>query len=169
MKLTKNFSLQEFIYPNLFNEEKEKCIRYLDPRIVNACQIIREKVGKPITINNWHTGGDFRFSGLRPFDSAVGAMRSQHKFGRAADLKIQGMKGDEMRAVVRKYWSLLKGQITTIEDDTDTWLHIDCRWVTNPDILTVVPNPKKPAERGIMILEADLVSDAELAFYDGQD
>jgi hypothetical protein len=170
MKLTTNFWLQEFIYPTLFEDEGEKCIRYLDERIVKAAQIIRTKVGVSVKINDWHSGGNFKLSGLRPFDTTLGASRSQHKFGRAADLKIQGMNGDEMRDVVRRYWSDLKGLITTIEDDTDTWLHIDCRWQLNQEVLNTVPNPNKAKERGgIEMPVVEVVSDEELQFYGGWD
>jgi hypothetical protein len=43
----------------------------------------------------------------------------------------------------------LKDLITTIEDDTDTWLHIDCRWTFDSDTLFIVPNPNKPKTRGL--------------------
>lgn len=143
MEVSKNFVLQEFIYPKIFEDEGVKCIRYIDERIVKAAQIIRDYVGVPVTINNWHTGGNFTMSGLRPFNSKVGAKMSQHKFGRAIDVKVQAMNGEEMRDVIKKLFAIgsLKGLVTTIEDDTDTWLHLDCRWVENPNELLIVPNP----------------------------
>ena len=149
MALTKNFRIEEFVYPEIFNQYGEKAQWFVDKRIVQAAQLLRDKVGRSITINNWHSGGHYKESGLRMFDTDTGAKYSQHKFGAAADLKIDDMGGEEMRDVVKKYWLDLKGLISTIEDDTDTWLHIDCRWTFDPDTLFIVPNPNKPKTRGL--------------------
>lgn len=149
MALTKNFVIQEFVYPEMFEKYGEKAQWFIDKRIVQACQLLRDKVGRSITINNWHSGGHYKESGLRTFDTSTGARFSQHKFGAAADLKIDDMGGEEMRDVVKKYWPDLKGLISTIEDDTDSWLHMDCRWTFDPDTLFIVPNPNKPKTRGL--------------------
>ena len=122
MALSKNFVIQEFVYPEIFEKYGEKAQWFIDKRIVQACQLLRDKVGRSITINNWHSGGRYEESGLREFDTETGAKYSQHKFGAAADLKIVGMNGEEMRDIVKKYWPDLKGLISTIEDDTPTWL-----------------------------------------------
>ena len=154
MALTKNFVVQEFVYPDLFEQYGEKSQWFIDKRIVQACQFLREKLARPIKINDWHSGGHYKESGLRTFDTSTGAKFSQHKFGGAADLKIDDLGGDEMRQIIKRYWPDLKGLISTIEDDTDTWLHIDCRWTLDPDTLFIVPNPKKTTtDRGMEALD----------------
>jgi hypothetical protein len=147
MALTKNFIIQEFVYPELFDKYGEKSQWFIDKRIVQACQFLRDKLDRPIKINDWHDGGHYHESGLRMFDTETGAKFSQHKFGAAADLKIGDLSGEEMRDVVKRYWADLKGLISTIEDDTNTWLHIDCRWTFDPDTLFIVPNPNKSGTR----------------------
>ena len=149
MALSKNFVIQEFVYPEIFDQYGEKAQWFIDKRIVQACQLLRDKLGVPIKINDWHSEGRYKESGLREFDTETGAKYSQHKFGAAADLKIGDLDGEEMRDIVKKYWTDLKGLITTIEDDTPTWLHIDCRWTFDPDTLFIVPNPNKPKTRGL--------------------
>ncbi len=141
MKLTNNFYLQEFVPRDFYQENGDGSLKFIDQRIVLACQYLREKIGKPIIINNWHNDGEREFSGLRPFVCKVGVMYSQHKYGRAADLKCEGLSGEELRSVVKMYWGDLKKYITTMEADTETWLHIDCRWTANPDQLLIIPNP----------------------------
>ncbi len=168
MKLTNNFYLQEFVPRDFYNENQEGSLKFIDKRIVSACQFIREKIGKPITINNWLNGGERQFSGLRPFVCNVGVMYSQHKYGRAADLKCEGMNGEELRQVVKRYWEDLKQYITTIEADTENWLHIDCRWTDNPDELLIVPNPFKET-RGLEPIQLSKNGVYDIGEYDGWD
>jgi hypothetical protein len=127
--ITPNFDLREFIYKDIFAELGEQSVMLLDRRMILFAQALRAYIGKPVILNNWHTGGDRSFSGLRPFDSTVGAKFSQHKFGRAIDAQVPGMSGEELRDIVRnEYNRKFKNLITTIEQGTDTWLHADCRY-----------------------------------------
>lgn len=172
MALTKNFRIEEFVYPEIFKQYGEKAQWFIDKRIVQAAQLLRDKVGRSITINNWHSGGKRVESGLRMFDTDTGAKFSQHKFGAAADLKIEGvngafMSGEEMRDIVKLYWPDLKGLISTIEDDTDGWLHIDCRWTFDPDTLFIVPNPNKPKTRSLEAPD-DMDESSEYKVYSEQ-
>ena len=167
MALSKNFVIQEFVYPEIYAKYGENAQWFIDKRIVQACQFIRDKLERSVTINDWHLGGRYEESGLRAFDTETGAKYSQHKFGAAADLKIEGFDGDEMRDVVKEYWGELKGLITTIEDDTDTWLHIDCRWTFNPDALLIVPNPNKMKMRGLIVETANWNPSGRGASLDG--
>ena len=169
MKISNNFYIQEFVSRDFYNEHSDGSLKFIDQRIVLACQYIREKIAKPITINNWSDGGEREFSGLRPFVCKVGVAYSQHKFGRAADLKCDRMSSEEMRQLVKRYWPDLKKYISTIEDDTDGWLHIDCRWTENPEILNIVPNPFKASDRSLESAEVGSRGLGEIDEYDGWD
>jgi hypothetical protein len=149
MKLTKNFSLQEFVPPAMYKKWGDKSVQFIDMRIVYFAQALRDNLGMPIVINNWHTGGQYKESGLRAFNTPTGASMSQHKFGRAVDLKISDSKGvirNDSGAILRKHvqdnWDKYKQWITTTEADTDSWAHFDCRY-TGQDTLLIVPMPKK--------------------------
>lgn len=149
MQLTKNFILQEFVPKEIYQVWGEKSIQFLDFRIVEFAQLIRDNLGQRIVINNWHTGGQFNESGLRSFLTKTGTRMSQHKFGRAVDLKLVDLKnmplfdsGKILRQEVQKNWDVYKHLITTTEADTTTWAHFDCRYTGSDDLL-IVPMPKK--------------------------
>ncbi|MCD6379587.1 hypothetical protein J7M07_03995 [bacterium] len=82
MKVSKNFYLSEFIYPELLEI----------PRIL-------------------------------PFDDETGAALSQHKFGRAIDVKIAGIDVLEVQLDIKRNWLYYKDEgLTTIEDATPAWI-----------------------------------------------
>jgi hypothetical protein len=119
----------------------EKSIELIDNQIISIAQSIRDHFQLPCIINNWHDGGGFKESGLRKFLSKTGAAFSQHKYGRAIDVKIEGVQYqyDDIRKEIERYWkkfSLLG--LTTIESGTPTWLHLDCRH-TGSNTLFIIP------------------------------
>ena len=138
--LTNNFRLEEFIDPDTFKKYGEQSIWFIDVRIVTLAQFIRERIGKPCTVNNWHSGGSYQYSGFRPPTCSIGAKLSQHRFGRGIDLKVKGMTADELRQDIENNYSIYrKAGLTTIEDGAyaPTWCHIDIR-ETGLDTLKIV-------------------------------
>ena len=145
MRISKNFCIEEFVPPVVFKRFGAKSIWFIDKQVVTVSQFFRDRYGKSITINDWHTGGRRTLSGFRPPNSTVGANLSQHRFYKAADLKWlqDDMDMDEIREDVRNNWNLFQVHgLTTIELGTDSWIHADCRW-TNSDKLYEVPYWKK--------------------------
>ena len=67
--------------------------------------IIREGIGKPMTVNNWHRGGKYQQRGLRTIVQQLvkdmfrrGILYlSAHLFGKAFDFTVQGMTANEVR------------------------------------------------------------------------
>jgi len=142
MKISPNFVIQEFVYPELFAAMGQKSIWYIDPKIVNICEFIRVKTGKAVTVNNWHTGGQYKESGLRRFNTTTGARMSLHKFGKAADIKVKGMTPPEVFEFIKSNWIELRNLgLTTVEDVTFTrsWSHLDCRNTGKSELLIVRP------------------------------
>lgn len=143
MKYSKHFSLEELVPQEIFHQFAGRSAQFLDYRSANLLDAIRELVGQPITINNWNSGGAFSQSGFRLPDTLVGGKLSQHKFGRAYDLKID-VNGEiksyeHFRNLIRANFNQLnKLGLTTIELNTPTWLHIDMRY-TGLDYLYEVP------------------------------
>lgn len=137
---------KHFIIPELVPKEMydylgaEKSSWLIDPRLWTLIDFFRDYFAVPITINNWHLGGKFNESGFRMANSKTGAALSQHKFGRAADLKFEGLDNYEgIRQVVIDHWDKFReAGLTTIEAGTATWLHVDIR-DTNTDNLLIVP------------------------------
>lgn len=138
-KVSKDFFLQEFLPPEIFEMSPVAGIWFLDPRIIIIAQTIRDRFGKPVTINNWADGGAYKNSGFRDPLSDIGAMFSQHKFGRAIDIKIEGMESEEIRKdILKNYYTVFRPLgLSTMEADTPTWVHVDCRH-TNQDSLFIV-------------------------------
>jgi hypothetical protein len=125
----KYFQLHEVVYPGAIQARGEKAWELMDERILRGADWLREKFG-PCVINGKLGGKSFTESGLRDPFTATGAKFSQHKFGRAVDLKFVRVTAKEV------YDYILKNQpearengITTVEDiaHTPTWCHIDCR------------------------------------------
>jgi len=143
MKVSNNFYLQEFVDEGTYKQWGDSSIWFVDPRIITLAQFIRERLGKPCTINNWHGGGKFQYSGFRPPKCTVGATLSQHRFGRAIDLKVKGMTADQTREDIMDSWKIYHKAtaLTTIEDGAyaPSWCHIDIRTTGMDDLKIVKP------------------------------
>jgi len=142
LRISTNFYLDEFICPELYNEWGERSLKFVDIRIVHACQLLRDITGRAVVVNNWLTGGSYRYSGVRPFDYGLGSELSQHKFGRAADVKVGYHHPQEVhRTIMEHEPEFLALGITTLEkvQYTPTWTHLDCRSSLEPHIQKVSP------------------------------
>ena len=143
MKVAENFIIQEFVPKEIYEKFGERSIQFVDPKIIQVVQTLRELLGKSITVNNWHSGGQYNESGFRTPNTSTGAGLSQHKFGRAADIKVDGMTSKEVYDFIIKHKAFLmpKG-LTTLENinATPTWVHCDVRYNSeNKDLLIVNP------------------------------
>ena len=126
--VSKNFSLGEFIHPLIFEWYGEKSIWFIDHRIITMAQFFRDRYEKPININGKYAGQTFTESGLRRFNTSTGAQMSQHKFGRAIDMRWYGMDTDEVREDIKNNKGLLmEAGVRAVENNTQTWIHLDCR------------------------------------------
>ena len=136
--LTTNFYLDEVIPPEIYSARGAKAVSLIDMRIVWGAQALRdfcvEEGYKDVsfTVNNWINGGDRDESGRRLANTRTGAKWSQHKDGRALDIKPKGITIKQLFEVLQKHkdYFIDRGWITTVEDIevTKTWLHIDCRY-----------------------------------------
>ncbi len=136
--VSKNFVIQEFVPPAIYNQFKEKSIWFINPQLYIIAEFVRKHFNKPVTINNWHAGGTYTESGFRMPDTGTGAKLSAHKRGCAIDIKMPGVNYDDVRKEILANEKLfMDAGVTTIEDGTKTWLHIDCRNTGLPNILVV--------------------------------
>lgn len=140
MNVSKNFILQEYVPKILWDYKGENSIWFLDKRLFSLVQFIRDHFNRTVVINDWHRDGSLNNCGYRMPDTKMGASLSQHKFGRAADLHFEGITDYQaIRQEIQDKWPLFKDAgLTTIEADTQTWLHVDIR-NTNIDNLLIVP------------------------------
>jgi len=145
IKLSSNFSLDEFVAPEIYRRFQGNSVWFLNPALILIAQSLRDRFG-PIVINNWCKGGKYDAetfinleesekqyfyteSGLRCHCSTTGAEFSQHKFGNAIDLKFKNVTPEQVRKhIIENYGSIYRSiGVSAIEAKTDSWLHIDCR------------------------------------------
>ncbi|MBY8157108.1 D-Ala-D-Ala carboxypeptidase family metallohydrolase [Vibrio fluvialis] len=125
-----HFKPQEYVSETLYKRRGAKSLELMDERILKTMDTLRERLGAPITINNWLWGGDRNQSGLRDdsfykSDSAYADSLSQHKYGRAVDFLVKGIPAHEVRKHILENRELYPA-ITFLEVGIN-WVHIDCR------------------------------------------
>lgn len=137
----RHFRVEELVDPRTFAARGQKAMELMDPGILCALDAIRELFNKPVVVNNWHIGGEFRERGYRPWHCTTGASYSQHRLGRAIDFHVAGLTPDEIRLVILRRQHEIAGlvHITAMEDGTPTWVHIDSRNIPNTNIHVFLP------------------------------
>ena len=150
-KITKNFYITEFVSYKVFKQFGEKSHWFVDRRIVELAQFTRDYFWKSMTINNWWDANESeqdalpserQYSGFREPSCTIGGTLSQHRFGRAIDIRIVGLTPQEVyTAILAAKEKFMAAGLTTLEDirDTPTWNHLDIRYTGKSDILIVRP------------------------------
>lgn len=123
----KYFATYELLPPELENSVPDvyKWLLF-DDRLIWTADALRELFG-PAVCNNWKSGGPYSLRGMRPMTDTTGSKYSQHRFGRALDLKFKNATADEVRADMkanptREAYKYIRG----IEEGI-TWFHFDVR------------------------------------------
>ena len=147
---SKYFDVREWVDARTFGILGKKAACLIDPTIIRIADLLREKTGRVVVVNNWHYAKSddtvYKASGFRAIWEKVGGTLSQHRCGRAGDFKVQGMTPREVLAVIMANMEEFEAAgLTTIEDVSVTlsWLHLDCR-------------PKVPGwhpEKGFLIVQ----------------
>ena len=146
MKVEKNFTLAEFVHPEILDRWGAKALWFIDPKIFTIAQAIRDRFNRPVTINDWITGGLLVDSGLRQLNCQIGATLSQHKFGRAIDFRVDGIDPLEVQQDIKNFANYYQlAGMTTIEDSTPTWTHADCRQTNSNEIFLIQTKYSKTA------------------------
>ena len=81
------FEIYELVPPEMMNKSEEELLKLFDENLLIVVDKLRKALGKSITINNWKSGGQYKYSGYRPQQCKIGAPKSAHKRGIALDLK----------------------------------------------------------------------------------
>jgi len=125
------FGLKELVCQHVFGKYNERAWMFLDPRLLVTIDSIRERIGKPVFVNNWDSGGEYSQRGLRCTNCEIvqsatknGALyMSAHLFGRAVDFDVQGLLAEEVRQwIIQKkpFWPYP----IRLEDGV-SWVHLD--------------------------------------------
>ena len=138
MKLNQYFDMREFIPPAEYNKimklaESDRLnafYKLVSPKIIEISTYVRELFGKPMIINNWHTGGTYTLRGYRPANTKIGAKNSMHKKGEAFDFDIKGLSDIQVKEIIIKHEKeLYKIGVRRMEsgEDAGTWCHLDIK------------------------------------------
>lgn len=120
----KHFNIVELVPRQVYRDRGDKAWELLDQNMLKVLDQLRDKFG-PMVINNWHSGGDREWSGLRTLDSPYYKPYSQHSFGRAFDIIPTTITVDSLREHIITNQELYP-QIGGVELNV-SWLHIDGR------------------------------------------
>lgn len=131
IKITLNFSLQEFRQPALYGLPEEPYpAEWIADRLTPLCQlleVIRAVWGKPMTIL---PGGGYRTAEWNERHRRAGhgaALNTQHVQGRAADIRVEGVPAVEVHAAV--LWLYREGKLPDLGGlgEYDSFVHVDVR------------------------------------------
>ena len=139
----KYYKLYELLPKDVYDELNDNGILeigwYLfDSRFLWTIDALREKWNTATYVNTWYIElknifqEQYNYSGYRNFDCLIGAKWSQHKFGRAGDLKIPSLSIDNIINDMKnnpddpayKYITAVESKV---KGKTPSWLHIDIR------------------------------------------
>ena len=120
------FDLKELVPQPWYFRHGQRLWNVFDERLLRTLDLLRERWGGMI-VNNWHAGGTFQCRGWRPHDSGVGALLSQHRFGRACDVSFTQSNAREVRAHILANQDLPEYQLISCVERGVNWLHFDVR------------------------------------------
>ena len=117
MKLTKNFSLSEF--QSKCGREMPDDVKQNIQKLANSLQVLRDKLGKSITINSGYRSPEH--------NAKIGGVKnSQHLTGKAADIAVQGFTPKQVAETIENLIS--QGKMTQGGLGVySTWIHYDIR------------------------------------------
>lgn len=129
----KYFGIKELVCPHVYEVWGENSWQFLDKKLLETLDWLRENLGKPIVINNWAKGGQYSQRGLRCTRcilviEKVDLMKvylSAHIQGQAADFNVVGMTSEEVRQWIIDHADELPHPVR-LERDV-SWVHCDTR------------------------------------------
>ena len=127
----KHFDLQELACPHAYDKYGAAAWQFFSPRLLITLDFLREKLNKPIYVNNWQISGSFDERGFRCIQcdlvkKAIAENRlyvSPHMLGRAIDFDVQSMTSEEVRQWIIQHQSILPYPIRL--EKSVNWVHLD--------------------------------------------
>lgn len=132
-RIKQYFDIQELVCKHVYTKFGQVAWSFFDERILETLLVIREKLGKPIYVNNWQVGGNLTQRGLRCNVCVLVAEKtalekvymSTHIQGNGIDFDVQGMSAAEVRGWIIKNQILLPYPVRL--EDNVSWVHLDMR------------------------------------------
>lgn len=120
-----HFTATELFPDAVINKYGEQCWQFMDDRLLETLDFIRESIDKSIFINIRGGVKQFQNRGYRPNTYKKTLYCSPHLHGRAVDFDVDGMTAQEVRNWLKENADKLPYPLW-VEDDV-TWIHIDVR------------------------------------------
>ena len=122
------FSIEELVCQDVYNKFGKYSLKFFDQRLLITLDTLRDRIGRPIRVNNWKEGGKFSQRGLRCnlcdlVKSKTELYMSAHVLGKAVDFDIDGMLAEETREWIIKKANWWPYSIR-LEKDVN-WVHLD--------------------------------------------
>lgn len=139
----KHFEVQELVCPHVYKKwgyNPNFIWNFFDPRLLKTLDYLRDKLNKPIFVNNWSIGGQFSQRGCRCnlcdlVKSKTNSSQiyvSSHILGKACDFDVKGMSAQEVRNWLISHSSELPFSISL--EDKVNWVHLDMREQNNQKV-----------------------------------
>lgn len=132
----KYFKIQELVCQHVYKKYGDKSWEFFSEEFLKDLDTVREVLGVPIIINNWHVNGQYKESGNRCQFCSIVAKKitnkelniSMHNLYRAFDLKPKNLEIKKAVEMIMDNVHRFK-VIKRIEnsDYTLTWLHLDTK------------------------------------------
>lgn len=127
------FSIKELVSKKVYEKCGNNAWQFFDPRLIMTIDWIQDRIGVPLTINDWHLGGGNQLRGLitnvdplmQEYFLRSRLCVSPHAFGQAIDFTTESMTPQHIRQwIIENQYNLphpirLKGKVD--------WVHIDVR------------------------------------------
>jgi len=128
MYKTKYFSIEELVPKAILSKYGDSSWQFLDNRVLETIDFIREHLNRSITINNYKWGGRFQNRGYRSNLYKNNSLyASQHLHGRAIDFVVEDMSVVEVHKWLRMNQNKLPYPLWVEDIDGMNWVHIDIR------------------------------------------
>lgn len=142
MKTIKDyFSIKELVCKDVADKWGDVAWNFFDPRLLETILFIRGNLGKPMTINNWASGGTFSQRGFRCnlCDLVKGKKTlycSSHMRGQGVDFDVKGMSAEAARQWIINNAFRFPYPIR-LEKDVN-WVHLDVCNCTTTKVIQFV-------------------------------
>lgn len=148
MKRARNFKIHELVCPDIYKRDKELAWRYFRPELIDFIDWFRERIDRPVYINNWFWGGDKTQRGYRCNLCHIVREKkilyaSAHMLGAAVDFNVKDVHPNQVREYLRDNIHEFFNEHTCyirkcrLESDrlAPTWVHIDFFEHTSDEII----------------------------------
>jgi len=125
------FSIDELVCEHVYDKYGEKAWMFFDTELLVMLDTIRDRIGKPIFVNDWQIHGKYSQRGLRCNQCDIVKEKakagilymSAHCLGKAADFDVEGLLAEEVRLWIVKHANWWPYHIR-LEANVN-WVHLD--------------------------------------------